>query len=385
MGHVYRDRRVWVPAEKAGGRGRYRVAKTGGTWCIAYEDVNGTARKERTDALTKALARKLLALREDKVEQARVAGLSSVDALLRPESKTPTFKDFAETVFLPHVRATLSETTALKYEQVVARVSGYFGSRRLGEIKEADVQAYINDRLVKGKKAATVTGEWAAISGVFRRAVKAKVLATNPAVDVDRPRIPQQEVRVPSLDEISSLLTAAPPHLRAVILFTAHTGLRTMEVQNLKVVDVRPVEGYFYVRAGKGKKDRVVYLNDITREIFKNRTKSLHGYVFSDATGAPYKKHFTQTKEWRDTLKRANIHCTFHSIRHHFGTELLRAGANIMSAKALLGHSNLRYTERYCHTNRADLAVAVELLTRKTAETGQVTTPQTTPQAASGA
>jgi len=340
-------------------------------------------RRERTGSASKALARRILADREDAVERARLQRMPSVDGIIHPEvAETPTFKAFADEVFLPHVKATLAELTHTTYVKIIKRVTPAFGSKRLGEIREEDIQRYLNGRREDSIKPATITLEWSTVSGVFRLAVKRKLIAVNPASGVERPKIPTQEVNVPTLDDIKALIENAPPHLRDVILFTAHTGLRTREVQHLRWADLRREEGYFIVRAGKGNKDRIVYLNTTAQDILKRQTASLHGFVFSDATGAPWEKAFTQTQEWAYLLRKTGVKCSFHGIRHHFASELLRAGASIMAAKALLGHSNLRYTERYCHVNRADLAGAVDALVKKMTETGQNATHPATQEKA---
>ena len=51
-------------------------------------------------------------------------------------------------------------------------------------------------------------------------------------------------------------------------------------------------------------------------------------------------------KRW---VKRAGInkHISWHCARHSFATNLLSNGANIKTVASLLGHSGLKYTEKY--------------------------------------
>ena len=44
-----------------------------------------------------------------------------------------------------------------------------------------------------------------------------------------------------------------------------------------------------------------------------------------------------------------------HKFRHLYATELLKNGADIMSVKELLGHSDLKMTQRYLDFTKEDL------------------------------
>ena len=54
-------------------------------------------------------------------------------------------------------------------------------------------------------------------------------------------------------------------------------------------------------------------------------------------------------KALRHWTERAGIdkHITWHCARHSFATNILSNGANIKTVASLLGHSDLRHTEKY--------------------------------------
>jgi site-specific recombinase XerD len=52
----------------------------------------------------------------------------------------------------------------------------------------------------------------------------------------------------------------------------------------------------------------------------------------------------------------------FHSLRHSFCSNLVRAGANIRVVQSLAGHSSIITTEKYLHNVTSDARNAVELL-----------------------
>ena len=53
---------------------------------------------------------------------------------------------------------------------------------------------------------------------------------------------------------------------------------------------------------------------------------------------------------------------TWHTFRHTFASLLTRNGADLVTAKELLGHSSVSVTMRYAHTNRDAKRRAVGLL-----------------------
>jgi len=55
----------------------------------------------------------------------------------------------------------------------------------------------------------------------------------------------------------------------------------------------------------------------------------------------------------------------FHDLRHTVVSRLVEAGVDINTLKELLGHSSVKVTERYTHSNREQKERAVELLVKR--------------------
>lgn len=62
-------------------------------------------------------------------------------------------------------------------------------------------------------------------------------------------------------------------------------------------------------------------------------------------------------------MEKANIeNFRFHDLRHTFATRLSQAGVDLYKVAKLLGHKDIRVTQRYAHHNTESLRDGVEVL-----------------------
>ena len=146
------------------------------------------------------------------------------------------------------------------------------------------------------------------------------------------------------------------------MLFTAYSsGLRVSEIVNLKISDIDSVRMQILVQRAKGKKDRYVNLSplllDILRQYIREYKPPPRVYLFeSEQTLTAYptrtvQQIFSNAKRNAGLRKEVGIH----SLRHSFATHLLDKGTDIRYIKDLLGHFNIRTTERYLHVSKKQL------------------------------
>jgi site-specific recombinase XerD len=176
--------------------------------------------------------------------------------------------------------------------------------------------------------------------------------------DIPRPKKPLLLPKILNESELKRMFSAVKNIKHKAILFTAYgAGLRVGEVVRLRICDIDSKRMEIFVQRAKGKKDRVVNLSmlvlDILRQYIKLERPRPAYYLFTGPDGrGPYsersaQKIFQRAKDMAGIKKEVG----FHSLRHSFATHLLEKGIDVKYIKELLGHFDIRTTERYLHVS----------------------------------
>ncbi|MFC4262633.1 tyrosine-type recombinase/integrase [Ferruginibacter yonginensis] len=187
--------------------------------------------------------------------------------------------------------------------------------------------------------------------------------------EIPRPKKKMQLPKVMGELELGRLFNALTNKKHKAILFTAYSaGLRVSEVAALKIKNIDSDRMQIFVENAKGKKDRYVTLSpillDILREYIKSYKPKPKVYLFeSELSKEAYptrtlQRIFQLAKEKAGIKKEIGIH----SLRHSFATHLLEKGTDIRYIKDILGHFNIKTTERYLHVSKKDLVNVVSPL-----------------------
>jgi integrase/recombinase XerD len=144
---------------------------------------------------------------------------------------------------------------------------------------------------------------------------------------------------------------------RAILETFYSTGIRRMELVNLKLFHVDHLRGTLSVWLGKGKKDRVVPIGEralawVDKYLREARPQLVmepdEGTIFLSIEGGPF--HLDRmSKLVRDYVEQANLgKCgACHMLRHTMATLMLENGADIRFIQEMLGHSELQSTQIY--------------------------------------
>lgn len=159
--------------------------------------------------------------------------------------------------------------------------------------------------------------------------------------------------------EVKSIFAQVQNHKHRLMLELAYgAGLRVSEVVKLQVSDVRVEEGLLLIREAKGGKDRLSLLPqklklELTGFVLGRGGKDC---LFPSERGGRLTERTAQ-KVFEKALAASGLmkEGTFHSLRHSFATHLLEGGVDLRYVQELLGHANIRTTQRYTHVTGSAL------------------------------
>ena len=151
--------------------------------------------------------------------------------------------------------------------------------------------------------------------------------------------------------------------MKGFVVTALNTGMRKGELFALKWADVSFESGEIRVRKTKGRRFRVIPMNDLLLGTLRRHPRSSKGpYVFCNADGSPWRDVRTS---YRSVLRAAKlpIDLTFHDLRHTFVSNLVMAGEDLRTVAELAGHRDIRTTMRYAHLAPGKLQKSVSRLT----------------------
>ena len=142
---------------------------------------------------------------------------------------------------------------------------------------------------------------------------------------------------------------------RAIFMLMLRCGLRLEEVANLTIPAIDLRRDQLFIYDGKGGKDRVVYMSSDALDTLSTYLKKRHSMrvkkVFlvekGNYRGRPISMRGIQ-KRMEYYAKKAGLKVSCHQLRHTMATQLLNADADLVIIQDLLGHNQIRTTQRYC-------------------------------------
>jgi integrase len=198
-------------------------------------------------------------------------------------------------------------------------------------------------------------------------AVKKRMIATDTAWRTSLkpyPGIDGTSVRYLELDECAALQVHADNDFRPLVTGALFTGGRYGSLAHLKVKDIDFRSRTADFRVTKSGKKQSVKLTPPACKFLKaqNAGKSANDYVFVKASGERWKPS-DQARRMKEACAGAKIDpaVTFHELRDTFASHLVMAGVPILTVSKLLGHADVRVTERhYAHLRPDHLQNAVD-------------------------
>jgi integrase/recombinase XerC len=265
-----------------------------------------------------------------------------------------------------------SEHTLRAYDRELHNFAAYLvaklGARlAIRKIEHQQIRAYLSELYGRGLSKASAARALAAIRSWFKWLARRAYVEHNPASLVTTPKLPKHLPRVPTIEQMNSVVDAAsdnsatwPERDRVIFELLYGCGIRNAELVGLNLDDIHWANEAILVR-GKGRKERHVPLGDAAAQ-------ALRTYLPERAARLAAAEKSTDallvnarlrgsgrltTRSVGRIVKRialahglpAEVHP--HTLRHAFGTHMLEEGADLRAIQELLGHERLSTTQRY--------------------------------------
>jgi integrase/recombinase XerD len=263
----------------------------------------------------------------------------------------------------------LSANTISAYKRDLNKFEGFTRKRKLNleSVGRDDLVDFLAGLYRQKLESRTVARQLVTLRNFFRFAQIQGLIAEDPSINLESPKIRRHLPGYLRLEEVEKLLeqpdSKTPTGLRdrAMLEVLYSTGLRVSELIGLGVNDLDAKVGC--VRCiGKGDKERIVpvgkkalgmvdkYLREGRPQLLRTAKASSGPALFVNRRGAA----LSRVGVWKILSaygRRAGLRIalTPHMLRHSFATHLLERGADLRSVQLMLGHADISTTQIYTH------------------------------------
>lgn len=265
-------------------------------------------------------------------------------------------KDFLE--YLKYERR-VSVNTVDSYGENLLLLKNYT-NKYLISLKKEDIKDFLdNVEATPRTKAHYLT----VFNSFYKYLVFMDKIKNNPCDGIKSPKLEKKLPTYLTNEEIAKLFnirSTKPVDYRnkAILEVMYATGARISEVINLELNQIDFEECIIRV-VGKGKKERIIPLDDVAIEALDNYINNYRpfliknetcNYVFLNKNGEKISRQMI-FKILKNLANKAGItkEISPHTLRHSFASNLLNNGADLRVIQELLGHENLETTEIYSH------------------------------------
>jgi len=258
-----------------------------------------------------------------------------------------------------------SPHTVKAYANDLAGFAEYAGPQGWSDIDHVLIRGYLSHLYERGLSKTSVARSLAALRSLYKWLAQEGAVEQNPAALVATPKLPKKLPRVPTIEEVCTVLDAGMPEESAFperdqVIFELlyGCGIRNSELIGINLEDVRWSNGIVLVR-GKGKKERYVPFGDSVaqavndylparrkvleaakRGVEKALLINLRGSRLTTRSVGRIVKHVAVSRGLSP-----DVHP--HTLRHAFGAHMLEEGADLRAIQEMLGHERLSTTQRY--------------------------------------
>lgn len=257
----------------------------------------------------------------------------------------------------------LAEKSIRDYEDFIMPMVRKFGlDTEIADLTSDMIDEYLLSLYDKPRSVATLATYIRNIK-IFLRWMEKKYGVNVCARDIEVPKTEKKMVYIYSDEEIHTIYRSVTSESewittrnRAIIFLMLDSGLRQNEICTLLSDDVDFIHGILKVH-GKGRKERLVYLGNISAKLLKKYIQlcPYHGnHMFLNRRGLPMTTDSVKHLIHKISQK-LSFEFSSHKLRHNFATNFCidqyrqYGHMDVYRLMSLMGHEDFKTTQRYLH------------------------------------
>jgi integrase/recombinase XerC len=276
-----------------------------------------------------------------------------------------TVVDRAVAQFLRALRERNASPHTIKaYAGDLENFAAYVGPRSWRDIDHVAIRGFLSLLYEKGLGKTSVARSLAAVRSLYRWLAQEGVVEQNPAALVSTPKLPKKLPRVPTIEEMNTVLDGRMPEVaafperdRLMLELLYGCGIRNSELIGINLDDIRLSSEAILIR-GKGKKERYVPFGDSVKialgaylparqQMLAGRKRTTPALLINRRGGRLTTRSVGRIIKKIAVAKGLSPDVHPHTLRHAFGTHMLEEGADLRAIQEMLGHERLSTTQRY--------------------------------------
>jgi len=257
-----------------------------------------------------------------------------------------------------------SSHTIKAYSGDLQNFCAYVGSRNWNAIDHLAIRGFLSHLYERGLSKTSVARSLAAVRSLYKWLAQEGIVDQNPAALVATPKLAKKLPRVPTIEEMNSVLDGKMPEAasfperdRLILELLYGCGIRNSELIGINLDDIRVSSEAILIR-GKGKKERYVpfggsvraallgYLPLRSQKLAAGKKKT-NALLINQRGGRLTTRSIGRIIKKIAVAKGLSPDVHPHTLRHAFGTHLLEEGADLRAIQEMLGHERLSTTQRY--------------------------------------
>jgi integrase/recombinase XerC len=257
-----------------------------------------------------------------------------------------------------------SAHTRRAYAKDLGEFAAYVGDAGLKQIDHIRIRGFLSHLYEHGLSKTSVARALAAVRSLYRWLAREREVEQNPAMLVATPRLPKKLPRVPTIEEINTVLdgdlpqaASFPERDRLILELLYGCGIRNSELVGIDLDDVRWSAEAVLVR-GKGRKERYVPFGEgvktalatylpVRQQLLSRRKRPTRALLINRRGGRLTTRSVGRIVKRIAVAKGLPPDVHPHTLRHAFGAHMLEEGADLRAIQELLGHERLSTTQRY--------------------------------------